>query len=737
MRRGVTAVVPWPIVGGGSSWVWHGVSVVLLGLVLASRLLFLPDGPWEQDEALIACGVVDFDPSSHMPLPPGFPLWILIGRFLVLLGVGDPLVALQVASALFSVVAFWATIGVFERFTGRGVAVSGAMLAAFLPGVWFHAARGFSGTAAAALALLGLAAWVRLGEHGFATGVAFLTAAALVRPPLAPWFLLVVLLASWGVRRKSRRLLIAALVATAILAAVLLPMVAEAGGWGLFLSSGAVHAAEHFGLAGTEDSMFAHLGYTVGAGGVTAAALLGFGAIVGWATLRRQLAWRWWAGTVAAAWLVFLLVVLHNRTYPRYWILVWLVAAPLAVHGVARLCRSRLAATLLASVAAVVAARAALPAVMWIHQHPLPAYGALRVVANEGRGVLIFDDGLFSFRNLAARQGWLRVASMRTSEIPPRRLSVGGDTIWFLTDGPGLDAPATVSSAFDWVCDNPQAVALSQDRFLTARLVRDPVLVWRGGSIPEYEESRRFVWCSSATQLLLPPLSGAGTVTLGIEIHHLLGTVEVRALVDGTETLRTRAAGSSLLSIPIPPLQKRNALKQVVPIDITVAGEVELPGDRRPLALRIFACSVEAPPYAPAPYAVFPEPRTLLAAAMTGSGVFGPELMGEPRRAAAWLGPEGRFDMPMGAGQIVLDLLAPRPGPVPVTVSLGSASAAFLVPAGNVRVALPVPKDLAQRRRGEVRITSEAFIPGPGDPRQLGVALSRIAFVPDPIQSSF
>lgn len=708
-------------------------SVGLLGGVLATRLLLLPDGPWEQDEALIACGVVDFDPSHHMPLPPGFPLWVLIGRLVRLLGAGDPLVALQIASAVFSVLALWATVGLLEGWVGRTVAVSGAVLAAFLPGVWFHAARGFSGTAAAALALLGLAAWVRQGEKGFVAGVGAMTAAALVRPPLAPWFVVVVLLASWGVRRRPRRLVSGAALAVAILAAVLLPLVAEAGGWDLFWTSGATHAAEHFGLAGTEASALTDLGYTVGLGGWVPGVILATAAAAGWLALRRRLGWAWWAGSIGAAWLVFLLVVLHNRTYPRYWILVWLVAAPLAVHGVALILRSRAAAAVAAAVAAVVAALTAFPAVAWVHEHPLPAYGAFRIVASEGKGVVIFDDGLFSFRNLAVRQGWLGVASMRTSEIPPRRLSVGGDTVWFLTEGPGLDAPASVSVGIDRVCDESRVVALSQERFLSARLVRNPVLVWRGGSIPEYEESRRFVWCSSDTQLLLPPLTAGGAVTLGVEVHHLLGEVEFRAKVDGIETLRTRIRGRTLVHVPIPALPRRNALRQVVPVELSVSSEVELPGDRRPLAFRIFSCSVEASPYTPAPFSVFPEATSMLAEAVAGKGVHGPELMGEPRRAAAWLGPEGEFDMPLGRGQVVIELLAPRPGPVPVRIRLGSASTSLLASAEMVRVALPVPDDLANRRRGILQITSETFVPGPGDPRQLGVALSRLAFVPDPM----
>lgn len=61
--------------------------------VALSRLLLLPDGPWEQDEALFAVGVLDFDVTRHRPHPPGFPGWIALGRLLHPF-VGDPVRAL-------------------------------------------------------------------------------------------------------------------------------------------------------------------------------------------------------------------------------------------------------------------------------------------------------------------------------------------------------------------------------------------------------------------------------------------------------------------------------------------------------------------------------------------------------------------------------------------------------------------------------------------------------------------
>ena len=89
-------------------------SLAALVGVLLSRLMLLADGPWEQDEALLAAGVVDFDPARHMPLPPGFPLWILLGRLVRLCGADDPVLALQIASSVLSVVGLWALVGLWD-----------------------------------------------------------------------------------------------------------------------------------------------------------------------------------------------------------------------------------------------------------------------------------------------------------------------------------------------------------------------------------------------------------------------------------------------------------------------------------------------------------------------------------------------------------------------------------------------------------------------------------------------
>lgn len=729
------AILPWPIVElPGRAWS-VGVSLAVLAGVVASRLTLLADGPWEQDEALLACGVVDFDPASHMPLPPGFPLWVYCGRLVRSLGVADPLTALQVASAVLSVLGCWALIGLWEGVVGRGVARTGALLAAFIPGVWYHAPRGFSETPSAALTIVAFAVWIRLGRRGFTAGLAALTAAALVRPPLAPFFLLVALLAAWEVRGELPRLARGAAVAGGIVLLVAVPALLEAGGLGLYWDALTVHAQEHFGMLGLESWAVAGLGFTRGLGAVWAAMLFAAAALLGWCTLARSVGRRWWSASIAGLSLLLLLLFIHGLTFPRYWVLAWMLMATPAVVGVGFVLRRESLAVATGVAAAAAGVWWTYPALAHIHANPVPVVGALRQVAAEGReadALLVFEDTLFAFRNLAAKHGWLRVRTIRQSETARWGLSLGGRPVWFLTEKGERDLPSTVSRLHVFGCASARVRQLSQERFLAVRLVRDPVLAWRGGSIQERDGTQRFMWLEPRSLILLPPVRGAGAATLVAEIHPSLGDVNLVARVAGVETLRGRfAPGRQLIRVPIPELPQRNLLNQLLPIELEVDKEVRLHGDFRPLALRVFRVSVEAPPYGPPPFAFFPETDSLLAAVARSEGTYGAELLGDPPRPAAWTGPEARFEMPVGPGLVGIELSAPAPAPAHVEVRLGTARAEADVGTEALVLAVSVSEELARAGRATLELTSTTFSPGAGDPRRLGVAVSRVWYLPD------
>jgi hypothetical protein len=726
------AVFPWPLVPLPGRPAADLASIAALAALLASRLLLLPAGPWEQDEALLACGVVAFDPAQHMPLPPGFPLWIVIGRLVRLLGVADPLIALQVASSVFSVIAAWALVGLWDRVAGRPVALLGAGLAAFLPGVWFHAPRAFSETPAAALAIVGFAAWVAAGRAGYVAGVAAMTAAALVRPPLAPFFVLAVVLASWGVRRDLRRVVGAAGVAALLLAVVMVPLALEAGGARALLGASVEHGSEHFGLLGTEPWSLATLGFTRGLGAPAAAVAFAALALLGWARFRRALGWRWAAGTTAAAMLVFLLLALHNSSYPRYWVLVWLLGATPAVAGLAVALRR----TTVLAVAAVVATAASwvLPALLHAHRNPLPVVAALAHAGERsggGEAVLLFEDQLFSFRNLAVRQGWFTVPSLRLGEVAWPRVEFGGRPVWFLSEAAAPDLDSPTSQVVEFEARLPALRRLSQERFLHARLVRDPVVVWSGGSPPEWAGIRRFVWCGPQSTWLVPPIRGAGRLAIDALVPQELDGVGVTARVAGVETLAARLGGGrQLLLVPLPDLPDASRLNRVLPVELAFDRSVAFAGDGRPLALRVYRAAVEAEPYTLGAYAFTPSTDSAARALTAGTGWHGSELLGSPPRPAAWTGARAALDLPVSRGVIGVELLAPRPGPIAVELALGEASARVVVGDEPITVALPVTPSAATARRARLEIASPVFVPGPGDPRELGVAVARVWFQP-------
>ena len=125
---------------------------------------------------------------------------------------------------------------------------------------------------------------------GFTPGVVAMTCAALVRPPLAPFFVLAVVLAGWGVRREPRRLVAAAVAAAAVLAVVMIPTVLASGGLGALVDVSTLHAAQHLSTLGTESWAPASLGLVRGLGTPAVALLFLALALVGWWGWRRALA---------------------------------------------------------------------------------------------------------------------------------------------------------------------------------------------------------------------------------------------------------------------------------------------------------------------------------------------------------------------------------------------------------------------------------------------------------------
>src|SRR5947207_11877640 len=93
----------------------------LLGavIVLVSRIAIAPHTWWEHDELLFAQALRDFDPLRFHPHPPGYPLYVLLGKF-VNLFVGDAFRSLVAISIVASVIGYLALARFFRKLIALG-----------------------------------------------------------------------------------------------------------------------------------------------------------------------------------------------------------------------------------------------------------------------------------------------------------------------------------------------------------------------------------------------------------------------------------------------------------------------------------------------------------------------------------------------------------------------------------------------------------------------------------------
>ncbi|MGQ9495305.1 MAG: hypothetical protein ACUVRY_03475 [Thermoanaerobaculaceae bacterium] len=720
----------WPIVTTRKRWLAHGLSWASLLGVACSRFLFLPSGPWEQDEALLACGVLDFDPRHHMPHPPGFPLWVVLGRLVRLLGVEDPLQALQIASAALSLVGLVALASFWGAVLDRRVALAGAFLTCFLPGVWFHAMRGFSETPAAVVFLLALLVWQRGGEERFGTAVTLLSAAALIRPPWLPFFALVGLSWAWRLRRRRQVLVRTALGVFLFVLVILGPLVLEAGGLNFYWRALANHGREHAFLLGTEGLSWGQLGLVKGLGGPFPAAAVLALAMLGWASLASRLGWRvFLAATGLAAWGLYLLLFTHNSTYPRYWVLVLVMLGPLAVQGVSFLTRSATVAGVAGTVAAMGYAFWTFPAIAYAHSHPLPAVAALRQVPADPDSNVVFQDELFAFRNYLARTKKLQSPSLRWSEVRAPYFKLGGAKLFLVSESGPTFLPSSISQEVTFQVQEMRVAYLSQGRFLRATVVRNPVLLLVGGSIREADDQGHpFVWLYRDATLLFPTLRGGGTLTLALELPPGLEENTLEAWVDGTRVGEGKVfAGKALFQVPVGEVGNRWAQAAVVPIRLRAGLERRFPGDLRPLAYKVRMVSVEVAPWSVQPYAFDLNRESLHRAAVEVSGVYEAESFSGVK--GAWCEPRCTLSLAVSRGLLQIWLAAPHPGGTAASLRLEESRLEVYVPPEGTFLGVPVGATRGEAHRATLSIEATPFV-SPGDQRQLGVVVLGVQFQP-------
>lgn len=207
------------------------VDVALLAVAVAvSRFAFRSHYLYDLDSVNFALGMQRFEPRTHQPHPPGYFLYVCLGRLLNLF-FHDANLSLVVLSILAGcgTVAFIYLLA--EGWFGRKSARFAGLLFLFSPLAWFYGTVALTYSVEAFFsAFLGYLCWkVYCGKSGYIVPAAItLGIAAGVRPSsclfLAPLFLFVLS------RAKLKGIFVGILVLMVVVCGWFFPMIAAAGG---------------------------------------------------------------------------------------------------------------------------------------------------------------------------------------------------------------------------------------------------------------------------------------------------------------------------------------------------------------------------------------------------------------------------------------------------------------------------------------------------------------------------
>jgi hypothetical protein len=703
------------------------VLIALLVVVAVSRLAAIPDQPWEQDEALFAAAAFDTNVIEHRPHPPGFPLWVAAAKVTKVV-LGDPVLGLQLLSALSSIALVPLLALLWGRLLGPELGLAASALFAFLPGVWFHAPRAFSTTPALALAALAGVLWLEPGRARLVGGSALLACAVLVRPVLAPPLMVAGMVAVWWRHDRWREIVLAGMLAGALIVAGFVPLIIDTGGLGPFLGALATHAAYQERGVGMVSWAVGRLGIVRAVGGLPAAVvLLGLG-IAGWLDLarhRRRIAWGLAIVIlITAAWLL----LAHNRTYPRYavpWLALWTGLAALGLH---RLGGSRRLAV--ATVAALIVASAVwtLPAIATQATAVFPPLAALAFAQTPGAGrSIITDGGISPFVDLLtlARRGSLPTywrPLLVDGRQDARTIPGPWTYVWAEGTRPALvSAPAPAPRTFR--CGDPKLRYLSQQRYLTAWTAARGAIVLAPAGLTPAAGGRLAV--TDEVELLTQPAPPGSW--LGAVLSAVGRPTGVELELNGHAVLSTTVPpGAHAYRVPLMHLTAAGTDRAaVVRVLRTAAGTGQL---------ELQHLWIDAPGRPDGPRTIpAKELPDGLGGLIDGGGLYGLEQLGEPARPARWSGPQAWLSLPAGFPSMTVALCAPRPGgaqvrlrteppgsELSVTVGPQWSTATLSLPRGTGRCVLYLE-------------VSNPFVPAATNPastdhRHLGIAVGDIRF---------
>ena len=189
--------------------------VVALSILIAlTRLIALSHSMWDWDEGLFSLALHDYNVALHHPHPPGFPLYVAVGRAMRLL-IHDDFRALRTVVLIASMFLFPAMFALARAMKFPfAIAASAGVLFAFLPNVWYYGGTAFSDVFNLVLLIAALA--LLFGDR-LLLGTVVFALSLLVRPQNVlcayPWFL-----AAWRRRQRWRDVVAAAAIAVVIVA---------------------------------------------------------------------------------------------------------------------------------------------------------------------------------------------------------------------------------------------------------------------------------------------------------------------------------------------------------------------------------------------------------------------------------------------------------------------------------------------------------------------------------------
>jgi hypothetical protein len=201
-------------------------------LVLASRAPFVPPALEDYDSVNFALALHQYDPVAHQPHPPGYPVFVALGR-LVHAVVPGPAAALGLLGALAQALAVFPAFALFQRLDPPRAGAA-TLLLFTCPVVWFNGARPLSDSVGLLFTLASQALLLRaVAGHG-SPAAGSLAAGLAVGTRLQS---LALTLPLWLLATARARSLRAPLLLAAGVLAWLVPMLVLAGGGTAFAAA--------------------------------------------------------------------------------------------------------------------------------------------------------------------------------------------------------------------------------------------------------------------------------------------------------------------------------------------------------------------------------------------------------------------------------------------------------------------------------------------------------------------